>query len=418
MFLVLTTFISAYRYDFDWEESQALIPASQWYVNGAGTWVSSPAFGNYSLTHLGFYFTWAFDYGRYGYDDIIYIDFKTNITALSSSRFGAIGGGGVTSYTNFDVSTPRNEWLNYSYKINSSSGFIERWVNGAYFNQTIPTGMQSLWFGGGGLSSNPLIFYLDDFYIYNLKPIVDIEWSGSPANLSTYKNVETIDFGYDINPFYYNRLNETDCVLYVNGTQQDISYNNPVGTHSLTYDVGENEKSSFDYEIICTGIDNEGLEGVDTTYFKTINICNENWVLNLSNCMTNDTLIAEYYDSNECGTSYNVPEDTGSIMSCNYCLIDYSEINGDCDGLLRTVYYEINNYETCCGLTGIEDDCGVPSNYTEPCTKVGVHQTSDITGLVIDTGVELGRNYLLYVGLIALLTLYLIFKYLKKNNYF
>ena len=422
----LILLVSAFRYDLDWETYQAFEPSARWDVTNNGgttTWVTSPAFGNYSIYHTGNFFTWFFDYGLYGYDDIYYLDIKTRpqTTPYGSYVVGAFRNvgcaGGQTAYIDWNT-YPINTWINFTYAINSNTGFVERTINGDYSNFSMNPNTGCMWMGGGGIGSNPMNVYYDDLYIYNLKPITDIQWSGAPANNSLYQNVNDIDFGYQILPFYYNRLNETDCDLYVNGSIVDSSYSNPVGTYQLTYPVGANEKSSLEYEIVCAGIDNEGLVGEDSTGLKTINICNENWVLNMTNCAVNDTMIADYYDSNECGTTFNVPIDSGSVVPCNYCLVDYSENIGACDGITREVTYSFNNYGSCCALTNITDDCTLPTNFTEACQQIGIHSTSDITGLVIDTGVELGRNYIAYVGLFVLLALFFVFKYLKKNNYF
>lgn len=45
------------------------------------------------------------------------------------------------------------------------------------------------------------------------------------------------------------------------------------------------------------------------------------------------------------------------------------------------------------------------------------HSTSAITGLAIDIPVEMGRNYILYIGILIVLMLFLLFKYLKDKNY-
>jgi hypothetical protein len=72
----------------------------------------------------------------------------------------------------------------------------------------------------------------------------------------------------------------------------------------------------------------------------------------------------------------------------------------------RNITYEYTN--TCCFDTGLASDCTIPANTTESC--IGIHETSDVTGLVVDFGVEFGITMISLVGIIVLVGLVVWFR--------
>lgn len=143
----------------------------------------------------------------------------------------------------------------------------------------------------------------------------------------------------------------------------------------------------------------------DTNF--TILACPENWLPYYTSCTIGDNQTLYYLDDNECGTYDDLPVDNSTIWSCNYCTVDYS-IEQGCFEYELIDYPVYNNYETCCNVTGIAEDCEIPANVTlQSCT--GLHQVNEITGLVIDTGVEIGIQFIAFVGIIVLIGLFALF---------
>jgi len=133
--------------------------------------------------------------------------------------------------------------------------------------------------------------------------------------------------------------------------------------------------------------------------------CWEQWSPQYTSCTIGDNQTLYYTDSASCGTTFETPVDNGTISTCNYCTASYHFENATCIDFKLTQAVVYDNYDTCCNVTGIAEDCAFPSDNVSTVSCVGIHETSDITGLVIDTGVEIGRNYIYFVPLIVLIIL-------------
>ena len=128
--------------------------------------------------------------------------------------------------------------------------------------------------------------------------------------------------------------------------------------------------------------------------------CNESWIADLDSCLINDTQLLTYHDENACGTTVMLPPQNGTYVACNYCTISYHSEQTACLNETITTYYVNDNFGSCCNMTSIPADCDLPSNSTVSCAT---GDSSLITGLVIDTSVEVGRVWVGFAGLIAML---------------
>jgi hypothetical protein len=134
--------------------------------------------------------------------------------------------------------------------------------------------------------------------------------------------------------------------------------------------------------------------------------CFENWQPYYTACNVGDNQTLYYLDSSICGTYDDLPIDNSTISACNYCSIAYHSVISSCINSSKTTSYVYDNYGSCCALTGIPADCNLPANTTEACSPIGIHQSSDITGLVIDFSVESGMTWLGFAGLMAITGLF------------
>jgi hypothetical protein len=145
----------------------------------------------------------------------------------------------------------------------------------------------------------------------------------------------------------------------------------------------------------------------DKEWNFTVLTCPEVWTGYYSDCRPTDEWTWLYYDANSCGNIpvyIPVPVDNGTIEACNYCTIDYHWDTGDCTDfkLYNETYYD--NYETCCAVTNITEDCELPSPiYLQTCT--GIHSSNSITGLAIDIPVGIGQEFIRFAPLIAIIVL-------------
>jgi len=172
----------------------------------------------------------------------------------------------------------------------------------------------------------------------------------------------------------------------------------------------EGYQTCFQYDDLnsyCLGAYVTDAWAEDLSLNKLTWSCVEDWSPSYSACSISDNQTLSYTDNNACGTFIDLPLDDGTVSNCNYCTIDYTETVDNC-----ATTYDYNNYGACCGLTGFPDDCTLPNNVTD-C--VGVHSTEDIPNVVIDFGVEFGREFIALAGLIVVIGLFFAGKRLMKK---
>jgi len=133
---------------------------------------------------------------------------------------------------------------------------------------------------------------------------------------------------------------------------------------------------------------------------KTV-ACVEDWQPYYTVCDVTDNQTLYYIDSNACGTTDDLPVDNSTMSACNYCTSTWDETVSVCVGNQITTTYDYTN--TCCFDTGLPSDCDIPANTTSSC--IGIHQSEDVSNVVIDGLVEFGIEATKYVGIIALIGL-------------
>lgn len=155
------------------------------------------------------------------------------------------------------------------------------------------------------------------------------------------------------------------------------SYNpTPTKTHSVLLSP-LTDNATYYYNVNSS---TNPTQEVGTFNFSTSDVCVESWVDN-GVCLINDSQIANYTDTNACGTFNNLPVDNGTYTSCNYCSEDLQQVLSSCSELgLRNVSYTDNNYFSCCVLTNITADCSIlssPYNQTTQESCITINNTMD-----------------------------------------
>lgn len=139
--------------------------------------------------------------------------------------------------------------------------------------------------------------------------------------------------------------------------------------------------------------------------------CPEEWQPLYTPCTIGDNHTLYYNDTNECGTTNDLPLDNSTTVLCNYCSLDYTLQDTTCQSNhLITTYAIYDNFETCCNVTGLSADCDLPANTSVAC--VGAYESSDIDNVVIDNLVEFGIEFKRFVPLLILL----LFAWLLTRN--
>lgn len=212
---------------------------------------------------------------------------------------------------------------------------------------------------------------------------------------------------------YVNTTNEaTNVFERVNTIPSDTNWQVYELTAGREYQFSIDEIRFYDWEI--------QPEDVQILYDWSIENsgCNEEWIPEYTTCGYNNSQTLTYYDANACGTFVDLPLDNGTSIYCDYCQPEYHEEQTGCLGFVIQHYNVMDNQEVCCALTGLSEDCDLPMNYTTPCNEFNQqHESSDIGGLIIDFLVEYWLYLILFAGLLILLFLYLLWRYLRDNGY-
>ncbi len=100
-----------------------------------------------------------------------------------------------------------------------------------------------------------------------------------------------------------------------------------------------------------------------------IQICDENWVLNNSQCTIFDNQTVIYVDNNSCGTFNDLPADNGTTQSCDFCTSTFecSLFDDSCGSGVSTL--NCLNTQTqnnsCCLATNLSSDCFFAGNLSD-----------------------------------------------------
>jgi len=161
--------------------------------------------------------------------------------------------------------------------------------------------------------------------------------------------------------------------VYVNGTQEGQSTqcafckitandNNVTIGGDLNYYAGQIDE---------TAIFNKSLNASEI--MNLASPCTESWIANYTPCNVSDKKVKYYYDLNNCGTTYLLPADNGTIEDCDYCSPTWActSYDNSCSDLITSpekIYclsVSPTNSETCCEITNLSSDCVYTGDYSE-----------------------------------------------------
>tara|TARA_Y100000034_G_scaffold21311_1_gene24533 strand:- start:4762 stop:6447 length:1686 start_codon:yes stop_codon:yes gene_type:complete len=150
--------------------------------------------------------------------------------------------------------------------------------------------------------------------------------------------------------------NNTNSEVYVSQDNgfSDIFYQTITNIPSTT--VNDLTPSTYYWKV------KYNQEWSDTWNF-IVNTCVPNWIMQNTQCQTNDQILITYTDSKNCNNEINLPNDHNTYTNCNYCSLDLEILYSDwseCDAnnqKTRTKEYTNLNYDSCCAITGFTNDC-------------------------------------------------------------
>lgn len=117
-------------------------------------------------------------------------------------------------------------------------------------------------------------------------------------------------------------------------------------------------------ELISDESDTPILNSLTLKYTTSV-ACEENWILDYTNCYSNDTKSTYYTDENDCRTTISLPGDNGTSIGCDYCTPSWSCLSyGDCQSDNKQYCNEINDSNNCFNITELAAD-NYTGNYSE-----------------------------------------------------
>jgi len=193
--------------------------------------------------------------------------------------------------------------------------------------------------------------------------------NSSNTTYATSAEIETEDLEIEnllsFNIFSKNELLNSQSITYQYSTDSGGSWNEIPEDGNLSEINASNSKIRIKAVLNSDEITTPILYDMAVSYFTQIIVCTENWEAAYSDCLTNDTKLKTYTDSNNCGTGDGLPADNGSHVSCDYCTPNWLQINTSCqsDDTKTTSYYD----DDCYTQTGLESDNNPPANQTVSC---------------------------------------------------
>jgi len=191
----------------------------------------------------------------------------------------------------------------------------------------------------------------------NIQPTTPLNCSPSTVRFEcTIENpsfIDSVEFRIDGTDYLTTQNSTTPNQFYLiyNKPQDYTSTNTPLTLDRQSITDTNNKKVNA-YEVISL---NHTCELCSYTLTKTY----------LTNCSTTDEIIAQYTSSNQtCIPSYNQTE------TCNYCSENIDTTYTQCTlNQTQTITYQDLNYNSCCLVTGLYDDCSIYylTNTTTTC---------------------------------------------------
>jgi len=303
--------------------------------------------------------------------DAVNLNFNYTFTTSSNENYALVLSTNISEKTPARVyysssinDTDPNKYTDFS--LTSGSSYIP--ITSILTNNTAyPLRVMTLDGSPTFLSEASLLYITNDTEPPNISsPYSDI--SNISCNQSITFNVNVTDnvgvssvqayFGSVLDPTgisqELNRYDDSDRWYYTWSASQQQAL---LDMYNWTY----NQSLQIDL-INITATDVVGLNTTTTPTFTVlyscIDFCTENWT-KISACLSNDTELIAYNDSNSCGTTDDLPVDNGTYTSCNYCSEDLEQIEGDCIGGLQNYSWVDNNYYSCCIFTNLTSDCSI-----------------------------------------------------------
>ncbi len=175
----------------------------------------------------------------------------------------------------------------------------------------------------------------------------------------------------DVQPANLKRWELFSREEQLNGQTISYSYSTDAGSTWMTMPGNGNlsavtgtrlrVKVDFSSNTTDTGI----IDTINLTY-TTQQPCVENWTASYGICLTNDSKLLQYTDTNDCSATTSLPNDNGTYVSCDYCTPSWKEINGSCT-LSDTFTGWYNDTSSCYAQTSLANDNISPANNTYPC---------------------------------------------------
>ncbi len=120
--------------------------------------------------------------------------------------------------------------------------------------------------------------------------------------------------------------------------------------------------------------------------------CTEQWNVSYGACLSNNTQLQFYVDTNNCETTTNLPTNNNTYISCDYCTPQWNPANTSCSpaGRFTSWFSDENN---CYDATGLESDLATrPANLSTTCNYCALHNCTNSFQAVLNSSFALNST--------------------------
>ncbi len=152
--------------------------------------------------------------------------------------------------------------------------------------------------------------------------------------------------------------------------------------------------TNFSFGYTCSSEGKVCQDGACVSVSCSVNLQNNTFAWQNVSCLTNNKMnqsrIIVQYDSNDCGTYTNQTfVEYRQTEGCNYCTeIILGPLTTECNSSNKYTKYWTSNYESCCAITRIKEDCQISNFEYENQTLNCVFAQSDVDLDGIDDSVD------------------------------
>jgi len=191
-----------------------------------------------------------------------------------------------------------------------------------------------------------------------------------PTSAKIETNDLTINYIDSFDSFSYNQVLNGNSVAYYYSVDSGSTWADISGLSGANT---TNRKIRFKANLSSDLVSTPVISDMQLRY--TTLTCIESWTESYEECLIDDTKLKYYNDTNNCGTTIELPADNGTTASCDYCSPSWSCLSyGSCTTSNVMTCAEMDDANDCYEITSLEAD-NDPTTYEDYTTSCNYNNT-------------------------------------------